>query len=266
MKIFLTIIIVSFILSAFAQGKSNLGKDLLAIEFSIWNSQDKKEVSEMIVLKAEKLTQQGSFYDANNELNRIKDCTYIDTNKLLYKKSLNHFMLGNYEDTYNLLQEIPDSLRLLNKEYITLWLFTLNELKQWDKCKQILKTIIDTTAFQKEELEKLPIGIKYKSPLKAMHLSGLFPGLGQYYAGYPTKGTTSILLHATFGFVLVESIISGLYVTSVIYGLNPILRFYVGGKQNGYHLTEDYNNKQISQLKNKYLRNINLLTNRFDTK
>ena len=49
MKIFLTIIIVSFILSTFAQEKGNLSKDLLAIEFSIWNSQDKKEVNDELM-------------------------------------------------------------------------------------------------------------------------------------------------------------------------------------------------------------------------
>ncbi len=97
-----------------------------------------------------------------------------------------------------------------------------------------------------------------------MRLSGYFPGLGQYYAGYPAKGTTSILLHATFGLVLVESIISGLYVTSVVYGLNPILRFYIGGKQNGYHLSENHNNKQTSKLKTKYLKNITQLTEKLN--
>lgn len=259
MKIFLTIIIASCFLNTFAQKEQDINKELLSIEYSIWNTQDKKEVSDLIILKAQKLTDNGSFEEAINELNRIEDLSSVDTNELLYKKSLNNFMLGYYDNAYNLMLDMPDSLRLHENKYLTLWLFTLNEMKKWDECKLLLLANIDTTAIQKSEIEKLPIEIKYKSPLKAKHLSGFFPGIGQYYAGYPLKGTASILLHASFCLVAIESIISGMYITSIIYGLNPVVRLYLGGKQNSYRLADAKNNKQILKIQKKYLTDIQLL-------
>jgi TM2 domain-containing membrane protein YozV len=256
MKIFLTTIIISCFLNSFAQQNQSINEALLATEYSIWNSQDAKEVSDLILLKAKKLSDNGFFKESIDELNRITDFSLVDSNELSYKKSFNNFMLRDFNNAYNIILDIPDSVKLHDKNYLTLWLFILNELNKWSECKKLLLSITDTSGSQKSEIEKLPIGINYKSPSKAKHLSGFFPGAGQFYTGYPLKGAASILLHASFGLIAVESVISGLYVTGVVFGLNPVLRLYLGGKQNSYRLAEANNIKQIQKIKNMYLKNI----------
>lgn len=258
MKIFLTTIIISCFLNSFAQKDKKINEALLATEYSIWNAQDNKEVSDFILLKAETLTDNGFFKEAIDELNRITDLSLVDSNELSYKKSLNNFMLKDFNNAYNIILDIPDSVRLHDKKYLTLWLFILNELNKWSECKQLLLKITDTSGTQKSVIEKLPVGINYKSPFKAKHLSGFFPGIGQYYAGYPLKGTASILLHASFGLIAVESVISGMYVAGVVFGLNPVMRLYLGGKQNSYRLAEANNDKHILKIKNIYLKNIQI--------
>jgi tetratricopeptide (TPR) repeat protein len=258
MKIYLAIIIVSCTINIFAQ-KQDINKELLSAEYSVWMSQEDKEVSEIIFFKAQKLTENGLFEEAIKELDRIKNFSSLDSNEIFYKRSLNNFLLKNYDNAYNQMLEIPDSLRLHEKKYLMLWLFTLNELKKWEDCKQQLLAIDDTACLQKTEIEKLPVGIKYKSQVTARRLSGFFPGTGQFYAGYPLKGSASILLHSSFCFIAVESVLSGMYITGVVYGLYPILRFYAGGKSNSYRLAEQHNNKQVLKIKKKYLEKIRLI-------
>jgi hypothetical protein len=258
MKISLAIIIVSFTVNTFAQ-KQSISKELLSTEFSIWNSRDKKEVSGLIFSKARKLTENGLFEDALRELDRIKDLSFIDSNEVFYQRSVNNFMLKDFDHAYDLMLEIPDSLRKHEKKYLLLWLFILNESKRWEECKQLLLAHFDTSATLKAEIEKLPVQLKYRSPLKARRLSGFFPGLGQYYAGYPLKGSSSILLHAAFGFITVESVLSKLYITGLVYGLYPEFRFYFGGKQNSYRLADKKNSKLDEKTKKMYLEKIRLL-------
>jgi TM2 domain-containing membrane protein YozV len=258
MKIFLTIIISSCILNAFAQKGQDINKELLSIEYSIWNTQDKKDVSNLIITKAQMLTENGFFNEAIIELDRIKDFSSIDTNQLFYKKSFNNFMIGDYNNAYNQMLDISDSIRLHEKDYLTLWLFILNEIDRWDECKQLMLSI-DTTGLLNPKINELPVEINYKSPIKAKHFSGFFPGIGQFYTGYPAKGITSILLHAAFCLVTIESIISGMYITGIVYGLSPVIRLYMGGKQSSYRFAEENNNKQILEIKKKYLNTIQLL-------
>jgi hypothetical protein len=241
-----------------------MNKELLSIEYSIWNTHDNKEVSNLILMKAQKLTDNGFFNEAINELNRIKDRSSIDTNELFYKISLNNFMLGDYNNAYNKMLDIPDSLRLHEKDYLTLWLFILNEMNKWNECKQLMLTIADTSSVRRPETEELPVGIKYKSPIKAKHLSGFFPGMGQFYTGYPLKGTSSIVLHAAFCLITVESILSGMYITGIVYGLYPVARLYLGGKHNSYNLAEAKNSKQVLRLKKQYQSNIQLLMEKYN--
>ncbi|PKP22685.1 MAG: hypothetical protein CVU05_02920 [Bacteroidetes bacterium HGW-Bacteroidetes-21] len=253
MKIFLTITILSCILRVNAQNDNTLNGELLALEFAVWNSSDSREMSSLIMQKAEKLTENGQFSAALNELNRIQDKRSTDSNQLVYMKALNEFLLGDFDNAYNLLLDIPDSARNHEIEYQILWLFTLNELERWSDCRQILLNLSDSMILLKPDIEALPTRIDYTSPIKARRLSTFFPGIGQMYAGSSAKGITSIMLHAAFVFVLVEGVVTGFYVAGAVYGLMPIFRFYIGGRQNSYTLAKDRNSDMSKVLKDRYM-------------
>jgi len=254
MKIFLTIITAGFIINLYSQPSTDYKMDLLSIEFSVMSSNDRSNIQELIIQKSEILKDNGLFSDALDELNRIDTSLYKNTTELCYLKSLNFFLMKDYTQCYNSLLEIFDSTRTGINKYTVLWLFTLNEMGRWDECKKTLLEVCETNSTDYQVINNLPVLIPSKSPLKAIKLSGYFPGLGQIYSGYPFRGITSLVLISAFTSVAVIGIMSGLYVTSVVWGLLPVIKLYLGGRQFSYKLANKKNEENTNLLKQEYLK------------
>lgn len=228
---------------------------LLQTEFAIWKSDNDIVRNRLILIKASMLKQSEYFELAYKELQRIDLTDTVIKYEVSYEKSLNKFLSADFNESYNQLLFIPDSIKAHNKSFLTIWLLTLLECNLLKRCKDLMIDLCDSNKILLTKINSLPESIEYKSPAKASTLSSILPGLGQFYGGYPAKGTTSFLLFSGFGLVSVYEIIYGYYLTASIFGVYPLVRFYIGGQQLSYTLALKKNSERTDLCKQAY-RNI----------
>jgi len=236
------------------------GPKALDIEYSIYNSQNQDSINNYLFQKARLLKKARCFKWAGKELERIIPSPAILT-ELLYEKALISLLLKDFNNSYNLLLEIPDSIRLNSKPTLYLWLTTLAQLHRWQECKSLISQLSNNGKVGTFNIKELPISSIYKSPEKASMLSACFPGLGEFYAGDIKRGITSMLINATLLGFTIQLYSTGFYITGTFAGIGLFYRFYSGGKTLSYDLALRHNESQNYLITNQYLKVISELFN-----
>ena len=235
-----------------ADNLSKQKNQLLETEYLYWQTNEPETKCTLLIKKSQDLKQLSYPDKAIFELQRLDSIKGHETNTILYEKAFNSFLSKDYDKSYNYLLAIPDSIKLHERAITKLWLMTLIENKQWERCKEELSSMVDTTKAVASEIRNMPTTIPYKSPIKAQQRSTIFPGMGLFYDHKPMKGITNLILETGFGFVTATLFISGYYFTPIIIGIYPFLRFYMGGRQLSYTKAIEWNTQHETELQKTY--------------
>jgi hypothetical protein len=229
-----------------------LKNSLLEIEYLNWKTLQTQKKCELILSKSQSLKQSGYFVEAYEELQRLDTIQSANQTAIVYEKALDAYVLKDYNQCYNILLELPDSIRMHQKATTRLWLLTLIENKKWEQCKNEMQRLSDSSNPIALQVHNLPTTIAYKSPITAQRLSTYFPGLGLFYAHKPLKAITSIIIESTCIAITASLIVSAYYFTPLIVGIYPCFRFYQGGRELSYAKTVEWNNLRIDECKQAY--------------
>jgi hypothetical protein len=261
MKYLITIILLLAIAQSEAQVADSLSVKLLNQEMIFWQAQSDSVRFYALLNKAGINRAAGAYDGAINELYRAeKYCHGQDQlAEMNYAKMVNYFLA----DQYSFCSEITlDSINTVKhfSEYTTMKLYSLLEIKEWERCKKELIKLCNSTDTAKiSEIKQFPTTYNYKDPEKCRRMSSVLPGLGEVYAGYPFKGITSFILNGGFLFFAGYNFYAGYYITGVVSGLYPFIKFHSGGKRLSAILADMHNTKESGKLKNKYREEINSL-------
>ena len=258
MKFLIIILLILISLSTKAQyiADTSITKKLLLLEFRFWEGTTDPIKLEALLNKADIYKALNLHEQALFELERAKKYC-IDQNAfsvLNFEKMLHYFLSDKYNDASDISISVNELEQIhKTKEYTTMKLFSLNESEKWGKCKQELlnKCSIDDST-NKIKIEQLPTIYNYVSPAYCSRLSSFIPGLGEIKAGYPVKGVTSLLINSGLLLFTGYNFYYGFYLTGIISGGLPLLKFYGGGKRLSERLAEEHNEKEKKKLKNKY--------------
>jgi len=261
MKYIITTILVLLTVVTNAQVNDSLAQRLLRQEIVYWQAPNDSVRFYSLLAKAKTDRGAGVYSDALNELFRAEKFCFTKQEKadMDYEKMLNYFLT----DAYSFCSEITiDSTNIAAhfNEYLTMKLYSMNEAEKWDRCKEIMITLCNKndTALQ-AKIEQLPVSYNYKNPEKCRRMSAILPGLGETYAGYPFKGFTSFIINGGFLFFAGYNFYTAYYVTGVISGLYPFIRFHAGGKRLSAILADRHNDIESGKVKKQYWEEINLL-------
>ena len=218
---------------------------------------------------ADKLFSQEEFFDAITEYKRLL-YTYPDSNavKIWRKKlALSYAMLKDYENSFNYIDSTsPDKLERL----ITFVHYGIpaNDSSPFSSLLKTIKNIqnipynlqvsfINDSISQMLEKEIEEIMRKWKNPNTAKYLSCIIPGAGMFYLGNIYEGILSLAINITTGYFTYKAIVEKRYIDAALIGQFGFLRFYSGGTNRVYSITEMKNNKLkkelIIKMINKYL-------------
>jgi TM2 domain-containing membrane protein YozV len=119
-------------------------------------------------------------------------------------------------------------------------ILSYNELRQWSEAKKVFANYSKNAKVTDSlyAFEKKP---RLRSITKAHTLSMIIPGMGQWYAGYPSKGLVSLGIQAgslAFG---VYSAWHGFYFSGFFTGAGLFNTFYQGGGRYASALAERKN-------------------------
>lgn len=170
-----------------------------------------------------------------------------------YEVILQSFNKKDYSRAYRILLELPDSMKYNDHQLLSVWLQSMAAMGFWEECRDNMLSMTDSTKSIYNDIKELPIDVQEKSPSKAYNLSALFPGSGQVYARNGKKGIISLLLQSASIAITVAAATNELYLTGVVFGIYPFLRFYSGGKLNARMMAQQYNTNKENDLKNRYL-------------
>ncbi len=259
--IFITLLLAS--LCANAQVSDTLDKSLMSAELNFWHAKNDSCRFVAVLNKVRLYRHAGLYEQALTEADRIDAYTLTQKEDaaLKYEKLTANFLSDNYKYCPAITFDSSE-LGAHAKEIKFMTLYSLNESENWVGCKtQMVKYVLAGDSARIKEIQKLPVGYKYKDPDKSKHLSAILPGLGETYAGYPLKGITSFVLNAGFLAFAGYNIYAGYYVTSIDLGIFPFLKFYKGGKRLSPILAEKHNEKESEKVKSQFRKEIDSILN-----
>lgn len=183
-----------------------------------------------------------AFEEALATLNRLS----IDKNDSLaqcnfyFQKALIQSTLGYFSAAIVNVNEYCAICRSLNDDQQSLRLLVLIENEDWNGFNQLVVNDSMKVHLSKPEL----IDAK-----KYVRSSSYLPGLGLMKLGYYRKGFSSLgLCVGALGFTA-YNVITGYYVTSLLSGFDPFLKFYKGGKRLTEATVEQENIKKANLMK-----------------
>jgi hypothetical protein len=130
-----------------------------------------------------------------------------------------------------------------------LYLMVLLENERWDDFRMAyltqakIRSFADTLSFSQEFHTPEMLNVSYFVKKASV------PGRGLIKSGYTSKGVTNILLQTAFAGFAVYNIYTGYYFTAFFSGIQPMRRFYNGGKILTSSLVQDKNFAKITALK-----------------
>lgn len=236
------------------KAQQDAGGKLLDAEYIFWQAKSDTVRFKALLDKARLCRHAAMYNRALDELERAALYSHKPGQQaqLKYEKMMTYFLAGRYIDCSTIEMSRGEADTLYNN-YLAMKLYSFDESEQWDSCKNLLLKLcpaIDTDRIN--EIKKLPVSYRYKDPGKANRLSSVLPGLGMIYAGYPFRGITSFVLTAGSVVFGVYNIYYGYYVTSVVFGAYPYLRFHTGGRRLSEVLAYRHNYIEAGKLKKKY--------------
>jgi hypothetical protein len=254
MKYLIIIILALVVRQSKSQVSDSLSVKLLHQEMIYWQAQSDSVRFSALLGKA-KLNRNAGFYEnAINELYRAeKYCVTIkQRSEMNYEKMFNYFLADQYASCSEI---ILDSAAITSHyiEYITMRLYSMNETEKWERCKsELLRACNKDDTIKIKEITNLPISYNYKNPEKCRRMSGILPGLGEVYAGYPFKGFTSFVLNGGLLVFAGYNFYTSYYITGVISGIFPFIKVHRGGKRFSAILADEHNEIESEKLKKKY--------------
>ena len=205
----------------------------VAYERSIFNNPDQAEFNQLIIKKALCHKMEGSYQQAYEVLQRA---TNIPENQPqhfihLYESALLAYLHQKSDLALGHTQEIrywyPDTTV---RELDLLEILVLNDVGKWKEAQE--KYAAYCKHYQLLYHEHLYDQVLKSKPLKpgtALTLSMVFPGGGQYYAGYFFKGFTSTVINTGLILFTIYSFSHGFYFSGAITGVGLFHLFYNGG-------------------------------------
>lgn len=215
---------------------------VLQLERNVMLSVSTAEKNESLWQKYYFYKKHDAFEDALATLNRLlierndslTQCNYY------FQKAVVQSALGYFSAAMVNVNEYCAICKTLNDEKQSLRLIVLIENEDWNAFNQLV--IEDSLRVQ---LSK-PALIEAK---KYVRNSSYLPGLGLMRLGYYRKGFSSLgLCVGALGFTT-YNIITGYYVTSLLSGFDPFLKFYKGGKRLTEVTVEQENIKIANSIK-----------------
>lgn len=243
---------------------SLISEKLLEQEISFWTEENDSVKFFSLIDKAKIYQSKGLFEDALHELRRAGEYSRRgnQVSLLNYEKMLNYFLSNQYNNAgFITLQREETEQIHKSKEYQTMKLVSLNESGKWEKCKQeLLNSCSECDSIEIVTIRELPTTYDFKNPEDCRRFSAFFPGMGQIKAGYPIKALTSFLIQSGLVFFIGYNFYAGFYLTGIVSGSIPLLKFYSGGKKLSAILAEEHNDKEIRKLKRTYSKVITSVT------
>lgn len=168
-----------------------------------------------------------------------------------YELALCAYLAEHYNESLHFVLQgrhfIKDSS--LTANLLPLEILSLNELRRWDEGKAKFEQYAQQNgigASQRDSLYRFVRNPRLRNPDKAHLLSMIFPGAGQWYAGYPSKGITSLAIQTlSLGFG-VYSFWHKYYFSGFFTGAGLFNMFYQGGGRYAYYLAQE-KNKQLTR-------------------
>lgn len=224
----------------------------IAFERAIFSQQARWDRTILKLKKADCYKQLGKYQKALALLETIFVPGLRDSLKwkVMYQKSLCHFLNQQPEEALLSLQQLPESL--VSNEMLGLEVLTFADLGQWENAKEKMRLVIEknNTGTKKDSLMAILTHIfrpgaypQKKNQKKAALLSTFLPGIGQCYSGYPGKGLLAFTFTAGSIAVAVVEIMNGFYVTGYVVGLGFFQKFYFGGIEQSRRLAEERTTK-----------------------
>ena len=213
----------------------------LVYEYAYFNSNNQQDQVTFLLSKSFCEKKGNMYNEALNTLQRISLNNLSNQYRYIVwsQKALMNFLLNDYENARAELNNVKDNLELAYSDSILiLEVLTLNQLGEWDLAKNTIMKYPQYSALIDSLYQFTP---RLKNEKLALVLSGIVPGSGQIYAGYPAEGLLSIgFLAATLfgGYALFTN---GFYFSSISSGGGLALRFYTGGARRAKYLAEKRN-------------------------
>jgi TM2 domain-containing membrane protein YozV len=262
MRLILTIAICLALVQISAQSalRDSAAGRLLDLEYSLWQAQTDSSRLHLLTEKALIYRQQKNYRSAIKEIERgvtfIHDSSNVSA-QWRYEALTNYFLASEFEKA-SLVLEYFSASQAKNiqrqKEYFYLRWSVFNEMSEWQKCKtemiSVSRSAHDTLLA--ERISKLPVQIRQKNPKTARVLSGIIPGTGSMYSGYPVKGATSLIINAGLIGLTAFLIVQEFYFTAFVSGFVPLLKFYTGNKRLSENLVYRRNSNTNLTFKRKY--------------
>ena len=253
-------------MSAFEEADSlysvgNYAWAALEYERIVFSGEQGDDVNKALFGRVQCFKQMESFDKASDELLRIK--TYmLNPDQLLsyyYEKILCYYLQGKFSDALSSVDEMYLNIQDTEACNSTLFLQILihNELRQWDKAKEIslkyaqLHSLPDSDGVEakiKELYAKKSIP-KLKNR-KVSKVLSFVPGLGHVYAGYWVEGSVAFLLNASVLAFGVYEVWTGYYVTGYLLGAGILSATYMGGFERASFLLEKRNYEKVRAFNN----------------
>lgn len=227
----------------------------IAYERIVFRSDNDTVKAMALLRKAECYKKLNEFQKAERTLNRVGYFNLPDSlsYRLLYQSALYSYLNADFSDAESSLLQIHHFIKdsLLIQNSLLLYALILNEQKRWHEAEEKMKQWIlfsderqksSASLIKMYDSENFP---HLKNPKLAKRLSMLLPGLGQLYSKAPLESLLSLALISTGGYFVVQSFISGYYITTFTYGTGILQAFYIGGFKRAEYLAERSNYRII---------------------
>ncbi len=207
------------------------------------------------------------FGKASDELLRVKlyMLNPVQAVDYYYEKILCYYLNGSFNEAQGAINEmylnVPDSAAC--DFTLILQVLTYNELRQWDKAKQVALQYAQTFPPQQKDSIEAEINQLYaKKNLpklkkeKVSKVLAFVPGLAHIYAGYWAEGSVSLLLNSAVLAFGIYEVWNGYYFTGYLLGAGILSATYFGGfnrssyllHKRNYEVTHSFNNHVKEEL------------------
>jgi hypothetical protein len=204
--------------------------------------------TQLLLEKASLYKGMAEYSEALFTLNRIADPVPVKAEcEMHYQKAFNAYMLRSFSLS---LQEIWSAAPCgLDENAAMLHLMILLENERWDEFKTEFlnraeaRPFGDTLSFLQEFQHPQLLDVTYYVK------KAVIPGAGLIKSGHTGKGITNIVLQLAFAGFAVYNIHTGFYLTGFFSGVQPMRRFYSGGKILTGSLVRQKNEDSVDALK-----------------
>lgn len=177
---------------------------------------------------------------------------FAENDSLLYQRKIDRAIIllvsNNIDEAkFDLKQIACFSIHEDTRNRATMLLFLSAIFSHdWKVALNIYRSLIKSKYLVPDSIESILIkasNINYKSPITAMFLSTLIPGVGQIYSGKWLSGLNTMSLNGALGYLTVNNIIKESYVSGFLVYIFLFQRYYNGNRHHAYNIAIEQNEK-----------------------